>query len=318
MSRLGFSPADICLPKVSQQFFRQGGSINFLNKRNTKDKFNILSCSLQNALNNKNINLANFLMQNGASIKKVKYRGMYHLLNALDEKDLDFAKFLIKNSADININLKKSGWHGKEPAPYHRNLLFHPNLDREIVTLLIEHGAYINARDKHGRTPLFYVIDQSVDLDLVTILIKSGADVNAQDNLAQTPLFQATNYGSKDIAKLLIEQGANVNAQDNSGNTPLFKAISYTSDNGYTNTIKLLILHGADIHARNNFGQTPLSEAVIRNNKELVKLLIDNNSNTNYLNYQTIKKIYSKLSNQEYQQIKDFLENNQFKSQSIK
>lgn len=78
------------------------------------------------------------------------------------------------------------------------------NDDVEWVKLLINHGAYVNARVGHGETILMYAISR----DVADVLIKAGADVNAKSNRYQTALFFARNRGKNDIVNLLRAAGA--------------------------------------------------------------------------------------------------------------
>ena len=64
----------------------------------------------------------------------------------------------------------------------------------------------------------------SDDKEIVELLVNNGADVNATHNGGGTPLHWAARKGHKQIVELLIANGANVNAQDEDGGTPLFHA----------------------------------------------------------------------------------------------
>ena len=98
------------------------------------------------------------------------------------------------------------------------------NDDVEWVKLLINHGAYVNARVGNSETILMYAISK----DVADVLIKSGADVNAKDNQGKTALMHAA-YGNRaDVTELLIKSGANVKAKDNLGKT----ALMYARDTG--------------------------------------------------------------------------------------
>lgn len=68
------------------------------------------------------------------------------------------------------------------------------------------------------------VFIHSERLDIVELLIEKGAKVNAKTKYNWTPLIYATRLGNLNIVKLLIEKGAEVNVKDNKNWTPLIHA----------------------------------------------------------------------------------------------
>jgi ankyrin repeat protein len=62
--------------------------------------------------------------------------------------------------------------------------------------------------------------------DIVRLLIDRGAEVDAQDETHITPLHLAAFWGSVEAVRLLIQHGADVTAQDGSSMTPLHSASS--------------------------------------------------------------------------------------------
>ena len=93
----------------------------------------------------------------------------------------------------------------------------------EIIKLLIDEGADVNAKDDDGHTPLHLTSYKEQAL----LLITKGADVNAKDKNGFTPLMAAVspplNDGlhQKEYIKLLIDKGANVNSISFKGGTAL-------------------------------------------------------------------------------------------------
>ena len=93
----------------------------------------------------------------------------------------------------------------------------------------LEAGAEVNARNKVRETPLIYAARYSSTPEIVSLLIENGAEIEARDELfAWTPLiFAASNSSTPEIVSVLLEKGANALAKDKSG----FKAIDYAKGN---------------------------------------------------------------------------------------
>jgi hypothetical protein len=73
----------------------------------------------------------------------------------------------------------------------------------EVAQLLIQSGADVNARDKHGNTALILCVRHTNKLALP--LIQAGADVSAYNDEGVTAL---SNAYDDDLKRLLTEHGA--------------------------------------------------------------------------------------------------------------
>ncbi|KAG2180895.1 hypothetical protein INT43_008475 [Umbelopsis isabellina] len=76
----------------------------------------------------------------------------------------------------------------------------------------------INDRDDQGLTALHYASDGG-HLDVIKLLVEKGADVNALTNDHETPLHYACLSERADAAKYLIDHGCDVSIKDEEGNT---------------------------------------------------------------------------------------------------
>ena len=94
---------------------------------------------------------------------------------------------------------------------------------RDIVEVLIAHGANTNAGENKGSTPLHIAARSR---EMAELLIMNGANVNAKDEAGRTPLHSVATHGLPFVAHLLISHGADINAKDNEGRTPLWHADS--------------------------------------------------------------------------------------------
>ena len=98
----------------------------------------------------------------------------------------------------------------------------------EVVRLFLDGGVDINSM-RYGYTPLLEVCwlmrrgGIECASDIVELLLEKGADVNAVDGMGESALWYAVENGRTDIVRLLIQYGADVNVQYN-GRTLLYRA----------------------------------------------------------------------------------------------
>lgn len=140
------------------------------------------------------------------------------------------------------------------------------NNDLEAVKTYIKYGGNvnINAKDKHGNTPLIEAAKHHNGFKIMRLLLKAKANVNAKNTRGETALMWAI---SSLEANILIKKGADVNARDAVGRTPLMW-------NNDSKTINLLLDAGADVNAKNKWGQTALREK-LNNYNRLLRPAID-------------------------------------------
>jgi len=92
------------------------------------------------------------------------------------------------------------------------------------------------------------------NIEIVQLLLDNGAPVNAQSRSRNTPLHMAARSNSVDIVNLLLEKGASGNTQNNSGNTPLHNAVQKSK----VEMVKALLQHNVDVRITNNRRKTAL------------------------------------------------------------
>lgn len=139
--------------------------------------------------------------------------------------------------------------------------LLHVAPTKDITKLLIDRKIHLNIkRHNDGATALHIAAEQGLR-DVVKILLEHGADVNATDKFGNTPLHRAKEWA---IVGLLIDHAAVVNAKNGDGNTPLLHFIrtlitNVPSDGGSIEILRALVLHGADINQSDSSGIKPLT-----------------------------------------------------------
>ncbi len=95
-------------------------------------------------------------------------------------------------------------------------------MSAELISLLREKGADINARDITGAAPLHYAVWHNEDF--VDILLNNGADPNVATLPAcgqYTPLHFAADIRKKSAIKSLLEKGADPTRIDAEGRSVL-------------------------------------------------------------------------------------------------
>ena len=139
----------------------------------------------------------------------------------------------------------------------------------DIIKLLIDAGADVNAENRYGYKPLvwlmpYYVLPDSLyhdrDVreieDIAQLLIDAGADITACSKPRCTTvrpfLHHACLHISAKLVRMLLDAGAEVNERDKQGRTPLM----YAAKKSDADIVTVLLKAGADVNARDAEGNT--------------------------------------------------------------
>jgi len=152
-----------------------------------------------------------------------------------------------------------------------------------IAELLLKHGTDINATDEEGRTPLLnesFYWDGS-DLPILSYLLAHGANINAKTKGGCSALLLATKAYDNKSTRFIIEHGADVNVCDDYKSTPLL----YTAAHGSVQNVILLLAKGAKIDPIDSNEDTPLTCALQGDGRpDVIKLLIAHGANVKHRN----------------------------------
>jgi len=107
------------------------------------------------------------------------------------------------------------------------------------VQLLRKYGAYVEARDASGCTPLFNAASADRD-DLVRVLAGLGGDVNTRDDQGWPAATDAVQRGAVDALRALLFLGADMRARGGPFGEPLLAAAAA----GRTRAVELLLGRG--------------------------------------------------------------------------
>ncbi|CAH2901795.1 ankyrin repeat domain-containing protein [Paraburkholderia caledonica] len=102
--------------------------------------------------------------------------------------DIDFVKQLIAKDAEVN----KKGW-----APLHYAAA---NGHDDIVKLLLDHSAYVDAGSPNGTTPLMMAA-RGGHVSTVKLLLDNGADLTVKNQIGLTALDFAKTYKEPDVVE---------------------------------------------------------------------------------------------------------------------
>ena len=179
------------------------------------------------------------------------------LWSATLNSDYDLVNELIL--LDANVNEPRKAEDDPSTTLLHYAALKH---DVQLMHMFINHGANCNALDSDNFTPLHYAVIGDDDRpDIVELLINERAIVDARGSNQDTPLFMAAQKGFYQSAEKLIAAGASIEAVDETGCNALHIATCCDE----LNMINVLISHNINVDATDSFGNTALHYAAERN-----------------------------------------------------
>jgi len=143
----------------------------------------------------------------------------------------------------------------------------------EIIELLINIGVDINNHhSKFLETPLHKLCSRMTPrIDVITMLLEKGAEVNAINLSGKTPVFYCSFNYSVELLNLLVKYGADINIKDKYKNTLLHDNYTDCLEERFEEFLKAIIAFGFDINATNALGVTPLNFC---ENKKIKTILI--------------------------------------------
>jgi len=136
---------------------------------------------------------------------------------------------------------------------------------REVMDLLLDRGADIEAIDTQGKTVLWYATQYrgnvAADESTLTDLLARHADPNHVDKEGRwTPFNTAVYNDDLPLVKAMLAKGADINSTK--GESPLLMALEPDTFEDHTHSpdpnnhapnlplLRFLLAHGADVHAR--------------------------------------------------------------------
>lgn len=122
------------------------------------------------------------------------------------------------------------GWTALHLAAFYRQ--------KDAVTYLLEKGANPNLRSRNNMSNLpIHAAAAGGNREILAMLIDRGADINARQHGGWTPLHSSAQSGDAETVKLLLSRGAEVDAQAENGQTALDLAMT----KGFQSIVDLLM-----------------------------------------------------------------------------
>ncbi|KAL6790887.1 putative ankyrin repeat protein [Trichoderma sp. SZMC 28012] len=191
------------------------------------------------------------------------------LYEAVENKHTDIARLLLDYEQNQDLNQQFPN------KPMFLSIAIESG-DTELVSMMIQHGAEVNALDPYflfSKTPLSLACAEK-HLEIVKLLVQSGADINysggaSNPPLSNPPLISALLYGGKEFAEYILrDEKVDVHQEAPDGITALIAATEYPS------IVRELLTKGLPIN-QDSLLFTALSRAAALNQPETVEILIN-------------------------------------------
>ncbi len=193
--------------------------------------------------------IARYLLQHDAETSVQDSSGATPLHEAVRYGHVDIANSLLEKGANVNArdNL------GKTPIM----LIMPADTFRDTYALLVGYRADLTQKDMYGDTVLHAVAMMNLDEDIISLLINNGADIDARNKEGVTPLEIAVQKENIEIVRLLSQKGASIHTQDTHGNSPLSMAFAST------NEMLEAVVNSRNVTSQDSDGNTPLHIALL-------------------------------------------------------
>ena len=209
------------------------------------------------------LEVVKMLHKQGAGVCVTCNSGNTCLIFAANNGHTETVRYLV-GLKDVDVNhTAKNGWSALVCAVRQKHA--------DVVQVLIDAGADIEARDKSSRTPLISSCEKG-ELPIVKMLVEAGAKVRATDKKGGTCLIMAANFGHTETVRYLVglpDMDVVMSIKDKDGYT----AVLVVADLGHADVMKVLIDAGADIETKDDMGRSPLHRACCSGTLEVVKML---------------------------------------------
>ena len=170
------------------------------------------------------LEMAQLLLDHGAEINALEGLGLTPLHLAVQNRQPEMVALLVSRYANTELQGKAFGMTGEAVSPLDLAAVLGETASARI---LIEQGkADLASRTSMSKHTPLHAAAEADNSEVVALLLESGAQVDARDTYGETPLHYAAREGAVQSARLLIAAGADINAKNENGSTPMTFAVN--------------------------------------------------------------------------------------------
>ena len=165
--------------------------------------------------------------------------------------------------------------------------------DLAVVTEELERGINVNVTDEGGYTPLMVAVaSPEPGVEMLRLLLENGADINAATGEGgDTALSLAIMHGTVEKVDALLEAGADVNYWREGGYDALIDALhsrSMTEGAPLLPLVELLLRHEAPVLGESEHGESALSVASYAGRMDVVQRVLEAGGDAGLLQWEDI------------------------------
>ncbi|XP_076006071.1 histone-lysine N-methyltransferase EHMT2 isoform X2 [Genypterus blacodes] len=166
---------------------------------------------LLEAIINNHVEVARYLIQNGACVYHVEegYTGLHH---AAKLGNHDIVNMLLE-TGQVDVNAQDSGgWTPIIWAAEHKHV--------DVIKSLLNRGAAVTIQDKEQNVCLHWAA-YAGNVDIAELVLNAGSSLASVNMHGDTPLHIAAREGYLECVTLFLSRGADIDIVNREGDTPL-------------------------------------------------------------------------------------------------